>query len=209
MSLQVKFQWPIKRYARFINNKDEPMENETNWMVVYIPFNLPNHIISENSDLVLLYLQTECLIIMKSNVIEESLPLANSQSTIRAVTKGDSILIATKLENSVKRFRVQFDGFNEKNGKEQCEEFVKIFCQFFPIKSTLPNKKSDLSGTVSLDSIVEAIEGNIEFPSVYMNPLTSLESNDLQCLIYTCLFDPTFPKFIADVDKAFKNIIEN
>ncbi|XP_048727041.1 meiotic recombination protein REC114-like [Ostrea edulis] len=164
-----------------------------------------------------LRIQRGNLTLTQGKTVRESYNLPSSSQTLRAVSKGDTLLVVCRLKTSTHRFRVKFT-----EGKNSCEECAQQLSTFFPVKTLLIGTDTSqpgvlenqcerqlLQGEITLSNMAEAVSGSefVRLPAAY-DRVGSMDGVQLNTLIKFCLSDPKFPAFVEDVEKELIKIKE-
>ncbi|XP_077986965.1 meiotic recombination protein REC114-like [Glandiceps talaboti] len=217
--------WPIARYARYFNassssttaNATESGGRGGQW----------KHY--DNRSLVLVLLESKNMIISSGNTIYENYSLHNASACMRGVSKGDSIMFACKVQNEIRRFRVQFKKTIQKAAQEVCEDCGGVLTKFFSIKNTSStssvgtgesqvdpssssgdNEAKQMHGQVSLQDMARSMcdQSSNVLPIAYQyNNMGELPKEKMQEFIRVCLTDANFPAFVGSVEKELQQII--
>nr|XP_022323607.1 meiotic recombination protein REC114-like isoform X2 [Crassostrea virginica] len=157
------------------------------------------------------------LTLTQAKTIRECYNLPASASTLRAVSKGDTLLVIYRLRTNTHRFRVKFAG-----GENSCQECAEQMSEFFPVKilptSIDPCQNEDnksrqekpvLEGEVTLSKMAEVVCGTAtERLWTSYDGSQSMKGIQLNSLVKLCLGDPSFPAFVEEVEKELNKIIK-
>eukprot|EP00105_Crassostrea_gigas_P001976 XP_011414339.1 PREDICTED: meiotic recombination protein REC114-like [Crassostrea gigas] len=155
------------------------------------------------------------LTLTQDKTIRESYSLASPSPALRAVARGDTMLVIYRLKDNTHRFRVKFSG-----GENSCQECARQMSEFFPVK-ILPNStetsqrevgesctdKAVLEGEITLARMAEVVSGaTTERLWTTYDRTRSMEGVKLNSLIKLCLADPSFPAYVEQVEKELKKV---
>lgn len=157
------------------------------------------------------------LTLTQDKTIRESYSLVPSSPALRAVARGDTMLVIYRLKDNTHRFRVKFS-----EGENYCQECAKQMSEFFPVK-ILPSSRSIdhsqrevgesctdkavLEGEITLAKMAEDVSGaTTERLRTTYDRTRSMEGVRLNSLIKLCLADPSFPAYVEQVEKELNKV---
>ncbi|XP_061169077.1 meiotic recombination protein REC114-like [Saccostrea echinata] len=163
-----------------------------------------------------LRIQQGNMTLIHGKTVRESHVLPSSSKALRAISKGDTLLVIYRLETHTHRFRVKFAG-----GENSCQECAEQLSDFFPVK-ILPitvessqevkedkNEKEVIEGEITISKMAEVVNGtaSVKLSAAY-DRVQSMNGTQLNTLIKLCLADPEFPAFVEEVEKELVKIKE-
>ncbi|KFM73692.1 Meiotic recombination protein REC114-like protein, partial [Stegodyphus mimosarum] len=189
MASSVKYSWRLKKYAKFLY-EDDWNEYDEEAETMDVPCKGTWRLCSgESMDLILSYLESDHFLLSRGDIILESFSLINSKSWIKGVAKEDSLLLTCQLkEGNVRRFRIQFDAIDGKDGTENRKQCTAILEKHFPI-SDYACDNGDMR-----QSEVSKLDGSI-FDKLKLRKGYSVEISDenLKEIVTLCMTDSSFP----------------
>ncbi|XP_077519221.1 meiotic recombination protein REC114-like [Amblyomma americanum] len=183
-SLPIFRKFPLKRYGVFIPEEgDDAANDKGTWKVL----------VSTSGEPLFIYItDTDMMVVNQGPISHECVFLLNSKDWVRGFMKGNSILILSRFNgNNERRFRVEFDRFADKTAVEQCQQCTDLLSQYFPFQNT--------------KELAPATSTGIDFTGFFNQQFESPEL--LQDLVKACLRDPSFPKFVEQVEDAMKGLL--
>lgn len=162
-----------------------------------------------------LRIQQGNMTLIHGKTVRESHVLTSSSKTLRAISKGDTLLVIYRLETHTHRFRVKFSG-----GENSCQQCAQQLSDFFPVK-ILPitvesaqqgekegkHDKEVVKGEITISKMAEVVNGtaSVKLSAAY-DRAQSMNGTQLNTLIKLCLADPQFPAFVEEVEKELVKI---
>ncbi|XP_006825128.1 meiotic recombination protein REC114-like [Saccoglossus kowalevskii] len=214
--------WPLQRYARCVGVS--PTRIDDSYAGSNPAAGGNSHMewkVFEHSELTLLLLGSKDIIIHCGNVIHENYCLRNAAEWMRGINKGDSILFACRINNEIRRFRVQFKMTDQKSSIENCKDCASLLLELFSIKNAtkmknLPAKQSNkeekqLEGEVAIKDVAQAIchKTSPQLPIAYQVHSQDIDQQQISLFLNLCLSDANFPAFVDSVEKELQQIIKN
>eukprot|EP00794_Sanderia_malayensis_P012052 gene12051-13295_t len=98
-------------------------------------------------------------------VVLESFSLLGNEkdSWIKAVCKGDSMLILYKLQADTRRFRIKFADGEKLTSQENCLDFVRNISKYIPVKIVESENENSGSQSMLLDQSQTQLNSSVEY----------------------------------------------
>ncbi|CAF0816169.1 unnamed protein product [Rotaria sp. Silwood1] len=135
--------------------------------------------------------------------------LSSDPSSIFATYTGDSLLISYLIpnDNIQRKFLIKFASTASQNGRQHCEECVRLLSRSINIThfdsislSSITNSIEKPNSIVSISDMIKSLMGDNAIKlSKYYNQELAFDNNQTDDFLEKYLCDETFPDFVANV----------
>uniref|UniRef100_A0AAY4AYR8 Meiotic recombination protein REC114 n=2 Tax=Denticeps clupeoides TaxID=299321 RepID=A0AAY4AYR8_9TELE len=202
--------WKLRRYGRLVPRSQS-------WKVFESG--------ESAGQVVLSVLDSGHFLLSQAQELLEGFSLINASNFIKAQRISDILLFRVTLKGESRLFRVQFDGSSRAEAVEQCSSAVLRLQEYLPVGSqpssaapiqlsTAPKQDAPLAASPPQHLLVPSFtprtqthflgEGDLSLPMAYHH--LALPHGDLEPFLRLCLFDPSFPAFVEEVEGELKKL---